>query len=188
MVWQVTVPSFAIVAILGEKKVRLSEITAEGELQQTLTVDLRNESYGIYNNAGKRFLQQEIASDALDERLIKQAKRFHEALATGIMSEPEFVWHSYEGELPLRWASGGFLPIVCYKEKYWAALFFRDIYPVGLNLACRYPALFGRTDQRLKHVQYLLSVQVPVCQSSRTERDQNHQHNTFLNHFLSPKK
>ena len=128
--------TFAIVAILGDKKVRLLETESLGERQQTLDVDLRNESYGVYSNAGKRFLRKTIADDALDSQLLSQANRFHRALSTGIMPEPELVWSSYGARLPLRWASGGFLPIAYFKQKYWAVLFFRDIYPIGLNLAC----------------------------------------------------
>ena len=128
--------TYAIVAILGEKKIRLSDTYVNGVRQQILDVDLRDESYGIFNNWGKEFLREKIATNALNRRMLDQAERFHQALSTGVMETAEMIWESGGVELPLRWASGGFLPIAYYREKYWAALFFRDIYPVGLNLAC----------------------------------------------------
>ena len=35
----------------------------------------------------------------------------------------------------LRWASGGFLPVARWRGRQWVCLFFRDIYPVGWNIA-----------------------------------------------------
>ena len=47
----------------------------------------------------------------------------------------EIVWGQSGSLLPLRWVSGGVFPIIQYRNHYWAMFFFRDINPIGLNIA-----------------------------------------------------
>jgi hypothetical protein len=123
---------FAIVTIFKESSLSINvEKKKDGRKIWTLAVDLRDESFGIYSIRGKRFLSSRYHS-AIDnyKQLSQQTQsRFMPAATVGVT--PVISGAS----VPMRWASGGFFPVVAYERKYWAALFFRDIFPIGLNVA-----------------------------------------------------
>jgi hypothetical protein len=99
----------------------------------TLTVNIKNEGYGIYSNEGKKFLRNQFNKKLDEDRIQIQSKTFYDF--TNPNEQPGSSWNWDGPTIPLRWASGGLLPIVYCQNKYWALLFFRDIRPVGLNVA-----------------------------------------------------
>ncbi|HEX2907061.1 MAG TPA: hypothetical protein VHO69_09390, partial [Phototrophicaceae bacterium] len=113
-------------------------LTAAGVLHATwdngrgrVTVDLRGAAGGIYSGRGKKLLRRVYGSRAQAPELAAEAARW-QAFLSGKTPERERVWN---GGVPLRWASGGVLPIVEQRGQTWALLFFRDIPPVGWNVA-----------------------------------------------------
>jgi len=87
-----------------------------------------------------------VLSDASPALATDNAKRaFHASVAgrdrtaleqfvRAVEAGEEARYH--DASLPLRFASGGFLPVVEHRGARYFALLFRDIFPVGWNLAC----------------------------------------------------
>ncbi len=96
-----------------------------------LIVNLKDEKYAIYNNAGKTFLLEKYVDLSNKERvssLVNLSKEIHQCI---------LVHKDYQIDLrtiPLRWASGGILPIVYYRGRHWLVLFYRNFIPMGWNL------------------------------------------------------
>ncbi|MFX1532695.1 MAG: hypothetical protein ACFFDI_00515 [Promethearchaeota archaeon] len=131
---------FSIVMIAEKNKVA---ITIK-ENKWCLEIDLRGQSLGIYSNEGKKFLTEAFV-DPIRLRLPNQT--LGDGYHSTLMMKPG-AFYKEKGDLlplywpppnqretPLRWSSGGVLPFVEYKEKTWVLLFFRDIPPIGLNVA-----------------------------------------------------
>lgn len=104
-------------------------ITAPLSIQQIntryrLTIELKETDLAIYNNAGKRFLEHHYK---IHEDNPKELERFF----SGETNQTEYVIRSS----PIRWSSGGVLPIVSYrargheKKSDWVLLFWRDLSP-----------------------------------------------------------
>lgn len=123
--------AFAIVLLFNELKIR--RYRSSGVKKFRLEVDLRNQSYGIYNNAGKRFLKNKFQNEEFKSRCIERSKEIEDFLKSTTPGNDELTINAME--MPLRWASGGMLPIAQWKDKYWYVLNFRDIEPVGWNVA-----------------------------------------------------
>lgn len=104
----------------------------------TLSVDLCNEHFGIYNNTGKVFLKHQYWDN--DSQLQKHcwdtSEEVHNKLLSARQDQDIFTSSPYDIRgIPLRWASGGFLPIVSMSNKTWCLVYFRDIPPIGWNVA-----------------------------------------------------
>ena len=127
---------FAIVAIFGRGKVRQQITLKENRKLWTLHVDLTDESYGIYSKGGKKFLNEEFLAKnrQAQEEVRRRSKVIHEFMQPGHHAGEVWEWNDHGSVLPLRWASGGVLPLVWYKNANWVLLFFRDTPPVGLNV------------------------------------------------------
>lgn len=97
-----------------------------------LEVDLRNQSYGIYNNAGKTFMTDKFLKEERIDIYTRKAKEI-ENLLKGMIPRNKLIINAID--TPLRWASGGVLPIAHWRGKHWYVLFFRGINPVGWNVA-----------------------------------------------------
>jgi hypothetical protein len=95
----------------------------------TLSVDLRDQSCAIYSNRGKEFLRSAFVP--ADPRQYHDCSRETHAFLRGATQETTLTTHIRA----LRWASGGFLPGTRWRGRWWVSLFFRDIEPVGWNLA-----------------------------------------------------
>ncbi|RLJ03974.1 MAG: hypothetical protein DRP18_05340 [Candidatus Aenigmatarchaeota archaeon] len=128
--------AFSVVVLFNELK-----ITRRGKKGDKfrLEVDLRDQFYGIYNNAGKDFMANKFLKNENGEendiyitRAKEKAKEIEDFLE-GTDSRIELPINARD--TPLRWASGGVLPIAHWKENYWYVLFFRGIKPVGWNMA-----------------------------------------------------
>lgn len=123
-------PNWAFSALVLFNEVK---ITCDQGKNFCLEVDLRDQSYGIYNNAGKEFLKKTFLGN--DERVDifdNEAKRIENCL-NGDKTEKTHEINCQD--TPLRWASGGVLPIACREGKYYYVLFFRGIQPEGWNVA-----------------------------------------------------
>ncbi len=115
--------AFAITLLFNQM-----HLEREGE-NTLLNIDLRDQSCAIYSNRGKQFLYSEFLPKDPTQYL-NLSQEAHDFLRG----------HSEDDRFPfqvnaLRWASGGFLPIAQWHGKQWVCLFFRDIYPVGWNIA-----------------------------------------------------
>jgi hypothetical protein len=127
--------TFSIVTILDPRKIKQQTIVRNGDTTWLLDVDLRNESFGIYSTEGKRFLESRYAEAVRTEQMQNLSSGFHEFMLPLTPPGSSMTWGEVGAVIPLRWASGGFLPIVYHKGRHWALLFLRDIFPVGLNVA-----------------------------------------------------
>lgn len=118
--------AFSIVVLFNELKI----VRYQNKFR--LEVDLRNQSYGIYNNAGKVFMANKFLKEGQINTFIRKTKEIENFLK-GTVSGTKLVINAID--TPMRWASGGVLPIAYWREKYWYVLFFRGINPVGWNVA-----------------------------------------------------
>jgi len=90
------------------------------------------------NREKSAFVRRALRSAGGDEEEFRKALHAHDtAFHTGTLS------HEWSGPvnrvattvLPTRWASGGFFLLARWRGELWASFFFRDIAPVGLNVA-----------------------------------------------------
>jgi hypothetical protein len=96
------------------------------------TVDRTGVTHAVYTTAGKnRLCRRVLSGPALEEavHLDREIHRF--MMGAGDASTIEIPTEKF----PLRWASGGVLPIVTWQGETWSPFFFRDIPPVGWNIA-----------------------------------------------------
>lgn len=115
--------SFAIYLLYGDIIIRKNKGKEES---LSLNIDLTNQQLGIYSNIGKKFLREEYK-----EKYLKLSEDIDIFLKSDEIEKKFSLKNS-----PLRWASGGALPIVINKnQKHYFVLFFRDIDPIGWNIA-----------------------------------------------------
>jgi len=111
-----------------------------------LEVDLTGQSYGIYNNKGKEFLQgyffegSRVQYTNIEKEFIEKFIINNHPLNATIENTP------------FRWASAGILPIVKRGERYYVMLVFRTIPPIGWNL----PLGASETNTEYKNLRELM--------------------------------
>lgn len=131
--------AFSIVVIDQPDTITLSVVPAQLEAKLpkkwVMTVDLEGVSYGICNNQGKAFLRDRFKDPGGKGELIRLSQEYFSYLDVKSKNETPLSLGESGKIVPFRWASGGYLPIVCYQQRPWAVLFFRDISPIGLNIA-----------------------------------------------------
>lgn len=108
----------------------------------TLDVDITGHHEAIYDNRGKRFMADHYygGDHPPFERLSKFSDDIHSLQMRPPANARPLSWPLRKLPLPLRWSSGGFLPIVIREDedgrrRRYFALFFRDIAPIGWNIA-----------------------------------------------------
>ena len=126
-----TWPNWAFSIVLLANELQLDRrLDSDGSERTRLTVNLRGQSTGLYNNAGKRWLRA---------RFHKELRRYEavsHVLAQFLKTAQAGSEHKVPLEsLPLRWASGGVVPVVRWRGQRWITVFFRDIAPIGWNIA-----------------------------------------------------
>lgn len=126
-------PKWAFSSVILFNRLEIQRNHTNSGIKYKLKIDLRNQSYGIYNNAGKLFLKSIFLNDGLKSRSLTTSKKLEEFLKPNTSQED--IFHLDAKSMPFRWASGGMLPIARWKGKNWYVLFFRDIEPVGWNIA-----------------------------------------------------
>lgn len=93
---------------------------------------------GIYRNRAKEFLRKHFLEEPQRTAVAKLSEHLHattvEAVRHGLKDD---VSCNPKGpkDFPFRWASGGSLLLARWRERWWALVFFRDLRPVGWNLA-----------------------------------------------------
>jgi len=124
-------PDWAFASMILFNEVCVTRHVVHGGNEFTLEVDLRDQAYGIYNNAGKNFLANEWGgAEAFTRTALERSQKVLDFLE----NPRKDVLRLDCAGLPLRWASGGFVPVVDWRGEKWFALFFRDINPVGWNV------------------------------------------------------
>jgi len=122
---------------LLEKDIKLEKEIQNCEMLE-VTIDKRDTRYGIISNKGKRALIEYIIAsknrDRYSENLVLdfQISKFMNTIHSKNISK---VIKLNENKLMLRWASGGIISIVDYRDKRWIPMFYRDIKPAGWNVA-----------------------------------------------------
>lgn len=120
---------------------------AGGDLE--VHVDRRGVTDAVYTTAGKNRLCSEVLRDDRLDMAVRLDADIH-----AFMTEAgDGSWLEIPTQtIPLRWASGGVLPMVTWRGGVWSPFFFRDIAPVGWNIAAgsseteaelRRPVAFG---------------------------------------------
>lgn len=94
------------------------------ERGKRLILDIRDDQKSIYSNAGKGEFFDRVRR--IDREPVLQWEK-------DIESGRESAY--FREDLPLRWASGGALPVVHHRGESFLVLFFREIYPEGWNTA-----------------------------------------------------
>ncbi|MCE5215601.1 hypothetical protein LLH03_01110 [bacterium] len=97
----------------------------------TLQIQLDGQEWGVYNNRGKNLMLREMVPQNRAEDAYRLSDEIHQAL----LSREPTVKVVDPVEFPLRWASGGIIPFPRLGGKLYCALFFRDIAPIGWNVA-----------------------------------------------------
>lgn len=130
---------FSIVTVFGQHKIGQVVLTDNNKKKKwELQVDLTGESYGIYSNDGKQFLRSEFLGNrpAIQKEIVERSQRIHDFMKPEKVPGSRWSWNEDGGVLPIRWASGGFLPLIWFKNDYWVLFFLRDRRPpIGLNIA-----------------------------------------------------
>jgi hypothetical protein len=129
--------SFHLNVLYGQESVRI--IRDDGIW--SLGVDLSGDTLplGIYGNAGKAALLQLYHKRVSNQLLTAESSKLHRLLMAG-ERVAGYKWSTLELG-PLRWPSAGVLPVAsgriggASKREKWVILHFRDILPVGWNLA-----------------------------------------------------
>ena len=147
---------FSIVTLFGRHNITQRVEDNRGRRKWVLDVDLMDESYGIYNNDGKTFLRAEFLgrNEASQTEVVRRSKAVYDFMRPGLKPGSRWTWNEDGGVLPVRWGSGGFLPLIRYRNDYWALLFLRDRRPpIGLNV----PNGASETKDEYKEVKKLMA-------------------------------
>ena len=95
-------------------------------------IDRRGVKNAVYTTEGKNRLCRETLQGAR----LETARRLDEDIHAFMVEAGDGSWLEIPvPEIPLRWASGGVLPVVTWRGEVWSPFFFRDISPVGWNIA-----------------------------------------------------
>ncbi len=129
-------PGWAFAVGLTNEGLRVKR-AATPDAAGTIHVSLGENPTGIYNNAGKRFLDtvyplNEDTHPTAYSRAMDLSGRAQRVFLDPDVQAPE---EPLAKDFPLRWASAGVLPLAKWRGREWAVLFFRDIRPKGWNLA-----------------------------------------------------
>jgi hypothetical protein len=95
-------------------------------------VDRRGVTHAVYTTEGK----DRLCGERLRGERLGLAVRLDEDIHAFMMEAGDGSWLEIPTrDIPLRWASGGVLPVVEWRGGAWSPFFFRDIPPVGWNIA-----------------------------------------------------
>jgi hypothetical protein len=121
-------PGQVFAAEILTRPVSLRRTAGEWEVH----VDRRGVTDAVYTTEGKN----RLCRRALRDERLEAALRLDEDIHRFMTEADDGSWLEIPTqEIPLRWASGGVLPIVTWRGRVWSPFFFRDIVPVGWNIA-----------------------------------------------------
>ena len=103
----------------------------------TVTIDRQGAVHGVFNTAGKNELvRHDLGSKAAAKWARETDERVHEFMSGHDDAEMTIELNIH---MRMRWCSGGVLPVVHFQGEreraLWTPFFFRDIQPIGWNLA-----------------------------------------------------
>jgi len=132
-------PNFAFRILLVNPRGERTVTIGRSGGRYRLNVDLTGQHLGLYSLEGKAWLREHyrLREPAVRARLLNGSNATHKFLMdTGVTAEFH-SWAVLTGGVgvPLRWSSGGALTVVTWRGKQWVAVFFRDIQPIGWNVA-----------------------------------------------------
>lgn len=97
-----------------------------------IEIDRREVTQAVYTTDGKN----RLCAESLRGERLALASRLDEQVHEFMIDAPEgSALEIPTRQIPLRWASGGVLPVVKWRGDVWSPFFFRDIAPVGWNIA-----------------------------------------------------
>lgn len=99
----------------------------QGDEGLILDVDFDNESLAIWLREGKNHILNQ-----LDPELIKS---YQSELESILLGKEKKDWFYNNPSFPFRFGNGGTLPVIRYGDKDYYCFFYRDISPVGWNIA-----------------------------------------------------
>lgn len=94
-----------------------------------LDVRFDNKNLAVWSDMGKREVRRRIPGFA------KKAKKYQKELDDVLVRAELPHYRFNDEEFPFRYASGGTLPIVRRGGKEYYCFFYRDVYPIGWNIA-----------------------------------------------------
>ncbi len=97
-----------------------------------LEVQIRSTDKAIWSNAGKDELRNALKSKP---KFDQTSKFLRKKLKSFLLNGEENFWKFYQPDFPFRYVSGGTLPVVRINKTDYYCLFYREIDPVGWNLA-----------------------------------------------------
>jgi len=124
-------PHWAFATVLLFNRLRMMRTLRNERTKMSLEIDLRYQSHGIYNNAGKVFIAEKFLREDTTDVFARKAQLINAFLREDSAFN---VLEFHLADTPLRWASGGVLPIARWRKRDWYVLAFRGITPVGWNL------------------------------------------------------
>ncbi|MDD5327891.1 MAG: toll/interleukin-1 receptor domain-containing protein [Phycisphaerae bacterium] len=96
-----------------------------------LGVEFNDRNLAVWDDGGKRDVQKKIPNFKRKSKIYQ--KKLDDFLLTG--KDKEKVYSFSDKKFPFRYASGGTLPIIRYGHEEYYCFFYRDIYPIGWNIA-----------------------------------------------------
>ncbi|MBM3320289.1 MAG: toll/interleukin-1 receptor domain-containing protein [Candidatus Eisenbacteria bacterium] len=95
----------------------------------TLRVRFDDRTPTIWRNKGKEHARARMPNFA------RKAREYQERLDSLLLGKDRGKWTFRDPAFPFRYASGGTLPIIRFGGEQYYCLFYRDIFPIGWNIA-----------------------------------------------------
>jgi hypothetical protein len=94
-----------------------------------LRISFDGDSPAIWTRQAKLKVQQSIPEFS------RKAKEYQEKLDQYLINDKEYQFHFRDADFPFRYTSGGTLPVIRMNGNEYYALFYRQIFPIGWNIA-----------------------------------------------------
>jgi len=95
----------------------------------SLQIEFDGDTPAIWSVYGKTDVRSAIQPS------LEKAADYQQKLNEVLVSRTRDLWRPPDAQLPFRFASGGTLPIIRYRGRDYFCLFYREIFPIGWNIA-----------------------------------------------------
>ncbi len=109
--------------VTGFKLVRTQNGGAE------LRVEFDERTYTVWNNRGKEEVRSRIPN------FEQKADQYQAEINAFLLPDQRKMYRFDDPEFPFRYASGGTLPVLSYRGKEYYCLIYRQVFPIGWNIA-----------------------------------------------------
>ncbi len=99
-----------------------------------LSVGFDSRTPAVWNRSGRDFVREAVRSQ-LGGHFSAVLKAYQDRISAVLSNGKEVVFPTGESPLLWRWASAGTLPIVTFQDELYYCLFYREIFPIGWNIA-----------------------------------------------------